>query len=398
MANKKKPKKTVPESAKPKSADAAIRAFEGLLAAPAYTDPAASFQATQAALELPTVETPVTQEQWERIYEVIKSIRLLEPWKYFHESERIALLLPGRDEPVYIVVMGSGDMTYGIGIYPGYDSLQRLYKMEDNPIEDDMSVAFEQHCIILYYGDREELESKDRAVIKDLGLKFRGRNEWPYLRSMKPGYLSWYINSDEAELVIAALQNFAMAALFYVKQQLKVDFRGGETLLRFYDEDSKMWCNAAIKMPPEPFMALKLAVDNDELVSRLNKQKKTKAKLAFGLTYIPAPIQESKNQRPKLPRLAVLLDISKGKVKPIAHALNDGSEFIGKTITTLLTEYIEKNGRPLSVSVNDEDNGLLLADLLEKLDIKLIEDENLSVMSNIIMHILDAVGGSAFLG
>jgi len=57
---------------------------------------------------------------------------MLAPWKNLHESQRITLLLPGKDEPVYIVVMGSGEMTYGIGVYPGYNSLYRLLKMSES--------------------------------------------------------------------------------------------------------------------------------------------------------------------------------------------------------------------------------------------------------------------------
>ena len=371
-----------------KGSNVVKKAFDTLFASPAYTDPIASYKATLAALEPPAEETPATREQWEQIYEVTKNIRLLEPWNYLHESERITLLLPCREEPVYMVVMGSGDMTYGIGIYPGYNSVQRLMKMLENTLdEDDMSAAFEQHCINLYFGNREELEARDRAVIKELGLKFRGKHEWPYFRSMKPGYMPWHINTDEAELVIAALQNFAMAAVCYAAGEIKADFENGETLLRFYDADSDMWYNTAVKMPPIPIMSPKLAISDELLIARLNRKKKTRTRLAFGLTYIPAPIQENKNQRPKVPRLAILIDLESGT--PVGYTLNDGSEFIGKTITEMLADYVSDCGRPASIAVADEDTGLFIVDLAEKLGIKLIEDENLSKINNMIMGMMN---------
>ena len=350
------------------------KAIEELLNAPAYTDPIASYRTTLTAIEPPKDETPVAHERWEQLYEVAKNIRLLEPWKYLHESERITLLLPGRDEPVYIVVMGSGEMTYGIGIYPGYNSLQRLLKMTESSLcEDDFSAAFEQHCINLYFGDREELEPQDKDVIKKLGLKFRGKNEWPYFRSMRPGFMPWYINSEEAELVIAALQNFVMAAMYYIKQDIEVDFEGGETLLRFYDAKADMWYNTAVKMPPEPVVSIKLTITNDILVAKLKKKRKTSVKLGFGLPYIPVPIQERKNQRPRMPRLAILINLGNGK--PADYSLNDGGEFIGKTITDMLVGYITDHGRPASIAVPDEDTGDYILDFAEKLGIELIEDE-----------------------
>jgi hypothetical protein len=206
------------------------KVFDSILNAPAYTDPAAAYMANMAAISGTEKETPATDRQWEQLYEVVKNIRNLAPWQRLHESQRITLLLPGHNEPVYIVVMGNGKLTYGIGIYPGYDSFRRLTGMMENKLDEaDMSAAFGQHCINLYFGDREELEPKDRHVIKKLGLKFRGKNEWPYFRSMKPGFMPWFINYKEAELTVAALQNFAMAYVAYAKDGLKVDFENGET-------------------------------------------------------------------------------------------------------------------------------------------------------------------------
>ena len=37
------------------------------------------------------------------------------------------------------------------------------------------------------FEDRNELRDKDRQVIKELGLKFRGRQAWPMFRSYRTG-------------------------------------------------------------------------------------------------------------------------------------------------------------------------------------------------------------------
>jgi len=371
------------------------KAFDKLLSAPAYTNPGAAYMADMENLSVVGDETPATHEQWEQLYEVAKSIRSLEPWDYLHESQRITLLLPGRDEPVYTVVMGSGEMTYGIGVYPGYDSLGRILKMAESEIdESDISAAFEQHCINLYFGDREELESKDRSVIKQLGLKFRGRNEWPYFRSMKPGFMPWYLNHDEAELTIAALQNFAMAFLTYVKQDIKVDFENGETLLRFYDSENDIWYNTVIEMPEEPFIQIKMAVTDELLIARLKKKKKGKANLGFGITYIPVPIQEKKNDRPRIPRMAVLVDMDNGR--PIEQAIDEEYESIGDAIIQMFTRYIESNGRPASVAVSGEDDGDYIEDFATKLGIKIVEDERMTALGNMVLNMMDMMESGQF--
>jgi hypothetical protein len=43
-------------------------------------------------------------------------------------------------------------------------------------------------------------------VIKELGLKFRGRQEWPMFRSYRPGYLPWYLEAPEARTLTYALE------------------------------------------------------------------------------------------------------------------------------------------------------------------------------------------------
>ena len=359
------------------------RALNSLVSAPAYKNPEAAYIATISELQ---DDTPVEEKQWEQLYEVAKNIRLLAPWEHLNDSQRITLLLSDRDEPVYIVVMGNGGMTYGIGIYYGYDSLRRLLKLNESEIdENNMTVAFEQRCINLYFGDREELELRDKKVIKQLGLKFRGKNEWPYFRSMKPGFMPWYINRDEAELAISALQNFAMAFLAYSKISFKTDFQSGETFLRFYDVDSAMWYNTAMKMPLIPFIIPKMIITNDVLMAQLKKKKRNQAKIGLIITYISMPVLENKDERPKMPRIAILVDMEKGMI--IDQAMDIGD--IGSAVIDLLTSYIKNNGRPEFFAVMDDYTGDYIEDFATKLEIKLVEDKRLIAISNLILEQFD---------
>ena len=362
------------------------RTIDSLLSAPAYTNTAEAYMANLEAIK-PKDETPATLEQWQQLYEVTQNIRMLKPWEYLHESERFTLLLPERDEPVYIVVMGSGEMTYGIGIYPGYDSLRRLLEMTENEArEDDFTIAFEQHCINLYFGDRDELEPEDTDIIKKLGLKFRDQNEWPYFRSMKPSYIPWFLDFNEAELTIAALQNFAMAFIAYLKQGFEIDFEDGQTLLRLYDSESDMWYNTVAKLPLAPFIVPKLMVTDDTLIAKLKKKKKTQAKLGFVLTYVPMPIQENDGERPRVPRMAMLIDLSIGK--PFGQVMDVEHEIFTKAIMDMLTDYVEQKGRPAAICVQDEDTGCYVEDFATKLDIKLMEDVNLNLLDDMMMGLM----------
>jgi len=371
--------------------DILMRVLEKLLEAPAFTNPAEAYMANMGALKAANGESPATHEQWAQLYEVAGVIKKLAPWRYLHESQLITLLLPGRDEPVYIVVMGNGEITYGVGVYAGYDALHRLRKMTETELDEaNISAAFEQHCINLYFGDREELEPKDKNVIKELGLKFRGKNQWPHFRSMKPGFLPWHISYCEAELTIAALQNFVMAFLAYAKDGLEVDFESNETLLRFYDSESDTWYNTALEMPVAPFIRPRMTISDDVLMARLKKKKRNKSRIGFALTYLPMPVQENKNQRPAIPRLALLADMSSGMI--IDKAMDTDHEAIVAAAAKMLTGYVEEYGRPVSISISDEEAASYVENFTEKLGIQLVEDEKFSAIGNLLMGIM-GLGG-----
>lgn len=287
------------------------------------------------------------------------------------ESNLITIMLPGREEPVYCSVMGRGGECYAIGIYPGYESIHSFYRLaESSEAGLPFVLGFEQNCLACHFGDREEVTSEDREVYKMLGLRFRGQNEWIYFRSLEPGYIPWHINAEQADLLIQALQNFAMAFTYFLSEKIKVDFDNDETLLRFYSPEKELWLNTAIKMPPKPIVKPKLIVDNEILMAQLKKQKCNGARLELEVAYLPAPIQENKSDRPYLPRLAILVDRSSGT--PLGQHMADKGGLIEVDMLEMLTQYIKRFGRPMSINVRDDRAGRYIEDFCGKTGIKLI--------------------------
>lgn len=68
-------------------------------------------------------------EQWKALYEVAENLKKLAPWRALSDTDILVLRLPGREEPIYCSVMGHGDVNYGIGVYPGYESYLRLMRI-----------------------------------------------------------------------------------------------------------------------------------------------------------------------------------------------------------------------------------------------------------------------------
>ena len=56
------------------------------------------------------------------------------------------------------------------------------------------------------FEDRQLLQQPDLATITALGMKFRGRNAWPWFRSYRPGFQPWYLTGAEARFLTLALE------------------------------------------------------------------------------------------------------------------------------------------------------------------------------------------------
>ena len=254
-------------------------------------------------------------EQWHKLYEVAAALQELAPWRVLWDADIVTIQLPERAEPVFCSVMGRGGNCCGIVVYPDQEAYERLHRLL--AAEDDVSSrieAGEQRCLTCYYGDREEIQPQDRRVIQELGLTFRGRGRWIYFRAMEPGYFPDFLDAVQATVLIGALQNLYMACGYLLQGEIKVDFEAGETLLRFYSEERGEWLNAAVPMPAFPQQRPIIRLTDELLAARLKKQKMQDFRLELDSFFIPAPIQESRDKRPYLPRLTILADRDKGQV------------------------------------------------------------------------------------
>jgi len=323
-----------------------------------------------------------TLNQWEQLYDVAKSIKVLAPWDFMLETDLVTIRLPRQNEPVYCSVMGNGEDHYGIGVYLGYEAINEFYRMlEASPDDKFLSLlGLEQKCLTCYFGDSEEVTAKDRAVLKSLNLRFRGRGEWVYFRAMEPGYSPWYLNFEQANLLIQVLRNFVIACAHLEK--LKVDFENGETLLRYYSSERKMWLNQAVKMPPIPYIKRQLIIDNEKLLSEIKKQKRNKdnQKLEFDMLRLPIPIQENKNSRPRVPYFIMLVDKTK-EIDLDYHLTN--SDTPEMDVLEILIDHISEFGRPLSIHVRDDRAKSYIENFCQKTDIELIEGKGVPIIDKL---------------
>jgi hypothetical protein len=329
-----------------------------------------------------------TIEQWTRLFEAAKAIKLLAPWNFLWDSDLITIMIPEIEEPIYCSVMGRNGECYAIGIYPGYESIKGFYRLAES-YGNAVAIInlFKQNCLMCNFGDREEISPEDRKIYKTLGLKFRGRNEWIYFRSMIPGHYPWHIDAEEAELLIQVLQNLFVACKFLSDKKIKVNFDNGESLLHSYSQEKKQWLTTVTEKPPNTISTTYFIIEDELFIADIKKQKKNKQQIEFDIIYLPTPVQEHKKERPYLPRMFIMVGKESGFI--FAHHIaspDEATEFIAIEI---ISAYIKKHGRPSHIHVRDEQTSRYIADFCQKIGVKLVEGEGLSTVDMIITEMLD---------
>jgi len=314
-----------------------------------------------------------TIEQWRQILDTAVAIKELTPWELLWDNDLIMIQLPEQKEPVFCCVMGKNGECYGLSFYFGYKALRSYYRMLEAPEGEPAFISMSvQDCITCYYGDREELTEEERGIIKQTGHKFRGRNEWPFFKSMRPGYYPWFINRKEAGLLIRAAEQFVGAYTAMTEEGIYVDYEADEVLYRHFDAEKDAWVNGIADVPSIPVDVHKFIIHDELFVARLKSHKKNKSTVELDLFHVPAPILESRNEAPYLPRMCLLVDSSSGKVYEQNLLERDTPDTDG--VFDILQSYINRFGMPHALRVRDGRVSDILEDFCAKAGIRLVTE------------------------
>lgn len=311
-----------------------------------------------------------TLEQWKELYNVAVKIKELKPWEHLWDIDIITLALPNM-EPIYCSVMGRGGECSGIGSYIGYDAINNFYNMidkQDIPLEQIYRYQ-DDNVTMCYFGSREELTSKELKLVKELGLKFRGKNNWIYFHSFKRGYVPYMLDQEEVLLETEILQNLYMSLIAYIKEGLKVDFENGNTLMRMYSTKDKLWLNfpAPIQIPEKKHMVPIL--EDEILVSSLSKKKQLKQIWELDIAYLGTTVNDKQYERPVAGRICILGESNTCMLinQDMLMPTDDDIQVIFNIVINPMMEL----GRPQKILVRDEYIYYILKDLCERTKIKL---------------------------
>ena len=260
-------------------------------------------------------EPQPTLDEWHRLYQAAIRIKEIAPWEWMTETDVFGVRNPEADEIGFVSVMGELGEHFSIAVYLGPKGLHRFWGFQRLGPSASVDNLLEIPHLQASFEDRKELSQQDRAVIKELGLKFRGQHAWPMFRSYRPGFLPWRLEAWEARFLTQALGQATEVALrFQENPALLAPAAEDSYLVRVpYPEASALvWKDQQVSVPPPDPESILLPMDLDVLehVTRLPRGPYT---LEMDLFMLQTPIYE-KGARPYLPYNLLVVDADSGMI------------------------------------------------------------------------------------
>lgn len=337
---------------------------------------------------MPTKSKQPTTEEWKRLYELADELKKLAPWEWMDESEIFGVQNPETDEIGFVSVMGMMGEHLAVGVYLGAEGLYGFWGFQDEKHETEPLALFDIPQIQVSFENRDGLKKEDRDLIKKLGLKFRGSQNYPMFRRTESGFMPWFITSEDARFLT-----------YTIEQTLDVTPRIKENPLILSDENDKkdetylvrivekqngqlVWRDEMKRiLPPAPeSISFNLP---QETINRLRAFPQNK-NLTFeiDLFHAPTPVAD-KDKRPFFPKMLMVAETNSGFIlgfeiiKPQKESSKTHEEFF----TNIIKIWSNHKVLPKEIRVGSDLLFNLLKGFTQQLNIKLCQTNNLIAIS-----------------
>jgi hypothetical protein len=339
-----------------------------------------------------------TRETWKALYEAAARFFALKPWTWLLDSDVFGVKNPANGEIGYCCIMGAAEEHYALAVYLGSEGLDILKRigLQEAPT-DPLSVLVSQKCLMASFEDREMMEPADLKTIRELGLKFRGRNAWPQFRSYLPGYAPWTLNQDQAEFLTVALNQACEVAPRFkeVPEQLAT-----QNALNAYERflvrvsrvegGKQIWEDAMLPVEPyQPSLLLPSPPDIKRLQRIAAKAQRTDGVLDMDYFYVPTPVKEDTDERPWYPQIILCVDDDSGM---ILHMDMGRPAEIGRKFGEALLNIVERSNQlPAAVQVRSEQTQILLEPIVSALEIDLALVDSLPLIQEAQQGLIESI-------
>lgn len=301
--------------------------------------------------------------EWKRLYDLATRIKELKPWEDFWDLDLICLRDGEKEDSAFVSILGKGGECYGLVIYEGYQELN-TFMMMLNQEALNLSTEFvmgNQSNLSCYWGSRDELTDMERGIIKEIGYKFRGINQWLYFRSYKEGYYPYRLDQDEVQRMCYYLEILEEAILKYRSEEVKVNFQSGEMYVYSIDPetDNRYW--GAEALPFVTFSYRSLTLDDKEMEDKLRKVPVNSYVLEMDIVYQAGKINGKSYERPGNVRMITIAEARSGLIMKVQPLNPEDDQLV--EIANSLIDFIVQFGAPKEIHVGN----ILVEGALEEL-------------------------------
>lgn len=332
--------------------------------------------------------TPPSLEEWRALYEAAGRFYELAPWTWLYEDNLFAIVNPEDGETGYASVMGMRGEYLALALYFEPEGFYGFYRMHTEDLDplDSFEVYIGERLLQASFESRDSLNERDRQVIRDLGLKFRGRQSWPLFRDHTPGYAPWYVDAAQARYLTLALDQVCELAARFQEDTAPLEdlLEDWECLVRIphQTDDGLAWTEERRSLPREALLpALEADWDEADLeeLQQLADDKRRQGSWELDYFYFPGAIQESRSERPYYARSILIVERDSRFI--LGNELARPDE-LAPTICRYLQRMLRDSPFwPRQMGVRQEALARLLFPLTEALDIELFVVEELAALT-----------------
>jgi hypothetical protein len=309
-------------------------------------------------------------EQWKRLYELMNEIKGLAPWVFMYEHNIFGVRFPETGNLGFVSVMGNLGEHLAIAVYMGKKGFEGFLTMQRTGYELTPDMVLQVPQLQASLEDREMITPQDRRIIQQLGLKFRGKQAWPQFRSYRPGCFPWYLEAEEAQMLIYGLEQLIEVAPRFENSPnlLGASESAGEHLVRVYQNEKWTDQYQKIRFPADPPLQLKMNMDAIQHLKSLPKQSST---VEIDLQMMEQPVREKEFDRPYFPFLLMVAE-RQSKLILGADLLSPlpSLEAMWEEIPAVVTEILASYFVPKELQVKNPTIALLLSPLEKELALK----------------------------
>lgn len=266
--------------------------------------------------------SPNTKE-WKRLYQLAAEIKKAEPWAYMREDQLFCFIDPESQKPCMVSVMGKLGEHLSVTVYIGALSIHNIlsvYTYGENERTAELILSTTQ--VQLSFENRNDIEKRDYQIIKDLGLKFRGRQAWPIFRGIWPSHTPFFIEQAEAKILICGLEQLLeVIPQFKNSPETIPAFSSGELLFRV--QENNKWMSENRPQPNAAFETIDVEIEIKD-IELLDEMPRVKNIIEIDSFINMAGIYGRRDERGVITHMLMVVDGESGMV--LGHELLDPSD------------------------------------------------------------------------